>query len=231
MEPKPFDEAFLKYSDVTLTLVESELTIESSYNSDLKFDELAEREIVSMAKLDPSAVSYLYRQHYGAIHRYVNRRIGNAHDTNDIVAEVFMSMVRYLPRFRWTGVPFRCWLLVLTTTQINRWIRKRRFSSLWRSIDLSEPLMTEPPDKVDERLEPMRIALLALPLAFQTVLTLHYFEDLSVDTIAEIMNCRPGTVKSRMSRGRELLRRKYTLQEGNTDEQRTVGVVLDHIEV
>ncbi len=229
MEPKPFDEAFLKYSDVTLTLVESELTIESSYNSDLKFDELAEREIVSMAKLDPSAVSYLYRQHYGAIHRYVNRRIGNAHDTNDIVAEVFMSMVRYLPRFRWTGVPFRCWLLVLTTTQINRWIRKRRFSSLWRSIDLSEPLMTEPPDKVDERLEPMRIALLALPLAFQTVLTLHYFEDLSVDAIAEIMNCRPGTVKSRLSRGRELLRQKFTNPEENSDERRPIGNLLKRI--
>jgi len=34
-----------------------------------------------MATFDPLAISYLYRQHYGAIHRYVNRRVGNAHDT------------------------------------------------------------------------------------------------------------------------------------------------------
>lgn len=212
-------------------LKELELTIETKNNNALKLDELSEREVVILAKQDPLAISYLYRQHYGAIHCYVNRRIGNADDTNDIVAEVFMSMVRTLPRFRWTGVPFRCWLLVLTTTQINRWIRKRRFSNLWRSIESADQLMANQPDSVDERVEPIRKALLALPLTFQTVLTLHYFEDLSVDTIAEIMNCRPGTVKSRMSRGRELLRRKYTLQEGNTDEQRTVGVVLDHIEV
>ena len=185
-----------------------------------------------MAKTDPLAISHLYRQHYGAIFRYVNRRVGNSHDTNDIVAEVFMSMVRYLPRFRWTGAPFRCWLLALTTTQINRWIRKRRFSSLWRSVESSEQLMTNPPDFVDERLEPMRFALLALPLAFQTVLTLHYFEDLSIDAIAEIMNCRPGTVKSRLSRGRELLRRKFTNQEvKNSDERQPIGSVLKKFEV
>jgi RNA polymerase sigma-70 factor, ECF subfamily len=208
-----------------------ELTIETKNTIALKLEELSEYEVVTLAKQDPLAISYLYRQHYGAIHRYVNRRIGNADDTNDIVAEVFMSMVRYLPRFRWTGAPFRCWLLVLTTTQINRWIRKKRFSNLWRSVESTEQLMANPTVKEDERVEPMRKALLALPLTFQTVLTLHYFEDLSVDAIAEIMNCRPGTVKSRMSRGRELLRQKYTQHEGNTDEQRTVGIVLNHIKV
>ena len=142
-----------------------------------------------------------------------------------------MSMVRYLPRFRWTGAPFRCWLLVLTTTQINRWIRKRRFSNLWRSIDFSELLITEPTDIVDERLEIMQFALLALPLALQTVLTLHYFEELSIDAIAKIMNCRPGTVKSRLSRSRELLRQKFTNFEKNSDEQRPIGSLLRKFEV
>lgn len=212
-------------------LKELELTIETKNTNALKLEELSEYDVVILAKQDPLAISYLYRQHYGAIHRYVNRRIGNADDTNDIVAEVFMSMVRYLPRFHWTGAPFRCWLLVLTTTQINRWIRKRRFSNLWRSFESFEQLMANPSVTEDERVEPMRKALLALPLTFQTVLTLYYFEELSVDAIAEIMNCRPGTVKSRMSRGRELLRQKYTQHEGNTDEQRTVGIVLNHIKV
>ena len=206
---------------------ESELTIESNH----KFDELAEREIVNMAKTDSLAISYLYREHYGAIHCYVNRRIGNADDTNDVVAEVFMSMVRYLPRFQWTGAPFRCWLLALTTTQINRWIRRRRFSSLWRTIETCEQLMATSSEIVDERIEPMRSALLSLPLSFQTVLTLHYFEELSVDAIAQIMHCRPGTVKSRLSRGREMLRRKLTTPQENSNEQRSIGSLLKKFEV
>ncbi len=208
------------------------MTIEPLHNHDLQFAELTERQIVELAKSDPLAVSHLYREHYGVIHGYIHRRVGNLDDTNDIVAEVFMAMVRYLPRFRWTGAPFRCWLLVLSTTQINRWIRKKRFSNLWRSIESSEQLATPSPDAIDERLEPTRRALLALPLAFQTVLTLHYFQDLSVDNIAEMINTRPGTVKSRLSRGRELLRKKLSNQEEKyTDERRPIGSAFKRFEV
>lgn len=185
-----------------------------------------------LAKEDPQALSYLYQQHYAGIYSYVGRRVGNPDDTKDIVAEVFLSMVRYLPRFRWTGAPFRCWLLVLATTQINRWIRKRRFSSLWRSLETSEPLPGHETIVRDERLEPMRRALLELPLAFQTAITLHYFEDLPVDAIAKIMNCAPGTIKSRLSRGREMLRQKFTKQEERrSDERRSIGNVFKKYEV
>ena len=208
------------------------MTIEAPSKRDWRLDELDEREVVQMAKTDPLAVSYLYRQHYVAIHRYVGRRVGNTHDTNDIVAEVFMSMVRYLPRFQWTGAPFRCWLLVLTTTQINRWIRKRRFSSLWRPIESFEQMAAFQTLDRDEQQETIRKALFALPLAFQTVLTLHYFEDLSVDAISEIMSCRPGTVKSRLSRARELLRKKFTYhEEKNADERRPIGSLFKKFEV
>lgn len=196
------------------------------------FDELSEQEVVRRATSDPLAISYLYRKHYGAIYAYVNRRIGNAHDTSDIVSEVFMAMVRYLPRFRWTGAPFRSWLLVLTTSQINRWIRKRRFFSLWRSVDSTDEPAMSPSNEVDERVEPMRRALLALPIAIQTALTLHYFEELTIEAIAEIMNCRPGTVKSRLSRGRDMLRHKFTNNEELLkDERRPIGSVLKKFEV
>ena len=91
--------------------------------------------------------------------------------------------------------------------------------------------MANPTELVDERLEPMRNAILALPCAVQTALTLYYYEDLSIDAIGEIMNCRPGTVKSRLSRGKELLRNKFTNSEENSDQQRPVGSVLKKLEV
>jgi RNA polymerase sigma-70 factor (ECF subfamily) len=210
---------------------EPELALKSLQTNETDFGDLSEQAIVELAKSDPLAMSYLYRQHYASIHRYVNRRIGSVHDTNDIVSEVFMTMVRYLPRFRWTGAPFRCWLLVLTTTQINRWIRKRRFFSLWRSVHVLEPSADGSSDALDPRLEPVRQALIELPLAFQTALTLYYFEDLSVESIAEIMKCRPGTIKSRLSRGRELLRGKMIQTEGEGDAQRSSRELLKRIEV
>ena len=58
---------------------------------------------------------------------------------------------------------------------------------------------------VSER-EALRQALLALPIRQRTALVLRFYEDLSEAETAEVMRCRPGTVKSLVSRGKEALR-------------------------
>ncbi len=200
---------------------------------ELRFANIDERQLIDAAKVDSGALSVLYRRYYSGIFGYVKRRIGNDHDTNDIVSEIFMSMVHLLPRYRWTGAPFQCWLLRLATTQLNRWVRKRKFSKFWHSIDEHQVPFCDPDERVDERLEMIRQSMLALPCRFQTVLALHYFEELSVDAVAEVLNCRSGTVKSRLSRGREILRRK--LESMNTrekhDERRRTGILSGKVEI
>ncbi len=52
----------------------------------------------------------------------------------------------------------------------------------------------------------VRTVLLTLPLPYQTTVALHYLEEMSLKEIAQVLNCSVGTVKSRLSRGRELLR-------------------------
>ncbi len=198
-----------------------------------RFASLDERELIDAAKTDSQALAVLYRKHYAGIFGYVQRRIGNDHDTNDIVSEIFMSMVRSLAQFRWTGAPFRCWLLRLATTQINRWVRRRRFSMFWQSIDERQIPFTDAHEPIDERLELVRQSMLALPCRFQSVLSLHYFEELSIDEIASVLACRPGTIKSRLSRGRELLRKKIERlnTRENDDERRSIGILPERVEI
>ncbi len=62
--------------------------------------------------------------------------------------------------------------------------------------------------------ERVRLVLLTLPPRYQTVLTLHYFEGLSLEEIAASVGCRLGTVKSRLARGRTQLRQQLR-QEGS----------------
>ena len=59
-----------------------------------------------------------------------------------------------------------------------------------------------------ERQEIVRKALASLPQPFRTVVLLREIEGLSYEEIAEILGTATGTVKSRLMRGRELLRRK-----------------------
>ena len=51
-------------------------------------------------------------------------------------------------------------------------------------------------------------ALCSLPLMYRSVLHLFYFEDMSIDKICKVTRSKPGTVKSRLSRGRAILREK-----------------------
>jgi len=54
----------------------------------------------------------------------------------------------------------------------------------------------------------VRRAVAELPLAFREVIVLHYFEGLELADIAKILRVPIGTVKSRLARAREQLRRK-----------------------
>jgi RNA polymerase sigma-70 factor, ECF subfamily len=167
-----------------------------------------ERQLVERAKREPAALAMLYRTHYSAIYGYILRRVGSQHDADDLVAEVFLIMVRYLPRFRWSGAPFRSWLYRLATNQVNRWARRRRrlaqkqLSQL--SIDEVADMRQAGVPAAD--LEKAQLALLALPPRYQAVLSLHYLEEMPLAEVATVLGCRLGTVKSRLSRGREALR-------------------------
>ena len=165
-----------------------------------------ESELIQRAVSDPKAVAALYRRHHTAIAKYVRRRVGCCHEADDLVAETFLAMVKYLPRYRARGVPFRAWLYRLATTQVNRWVRRNRRSM--RSLAQGNlQLYSEDPKggQVDDA-EQVRVALMSLPPDLQTVLSLYYMEGLAVAEIAQVLKCAPGTVKSRLARGRKKMR-------------------------
>lgn len=191
-----------------------------------------EAALIAAARTDPEALSTLYRTHYSAIYGYVYRRLGKANDASDVAAETFLAMVQCLPRYRWTGAPFRAWLLRLATTQIYRWARKRRWFRFWGRIEEAEPPVVGDTSARDGRAEQLREALWKLPAHYQSVLALHYFEEQSLEAIGEILQCPVGTVKSRLSRGRELLKTELTFrEEENTHERRPTRWLPQRAEV
>ncbi len=166
-----------------------------------------EQELIARAGTDRRAFAVFYRRYYGEVARYVFRRTGDPHLTDDLVADVFLIALRTLPRFRFRGAPIRFWFLRIATNRLNRWARRERRRAAKR-------LEAEPIDAaVAESAAPSaseeaRLALLSLSAKHQTVLALHYLEGMPIAQIAMTLGCREGTVKSRLSRGREALRRR-----------------------
>ena len=170
----------------------------------------AEPDLVERTKHDRASFALLYRRHYAAIAGYIHRRVGDAHETEDLVSDVFLAAMRGLSKYQYRGVPFRAWLYRLATNTVNRWARRRRRWAL-RSLDgdgMPHDVASKESADGDLDLERVRLALLSLPPKFQTVLALHYLEGLKVEAVAEVVGCRVGTVKSRLSRARNALRER-----------------------
>lgn len=163
--------------------------------------------LIEEAKRDRAAFAVLYRRHYALIAGYVYRRVGDGHATEDLVAEVFLTALRYLPRYQHRGTPVKVWLYRIATTTVNRWARRerRRLQLLYeRYVNVQS--VAAPSASVHDA-DGTRLAMLTLNPKFQAVLALHYLEGLAVEEVAGAIGCRVGTVKSRLSRGREALRK------------------------
>ena len=174
--------------------------------------EAADKGLIERAKRDPKAFAVLYRQHYDPIAGHVYRRTGDPHATEDIVADVFLAAMRSIARFRYRGIPFRAWLFRIATNRVNRWARGRRRAALQAfQPDAGAEIAERATDRRQaEDGDLARRALLTLLPKYQSVLALHYLEEMGVKEIATVIGCRVGTVKSRLSRGREMLRERLT---------------------
>ncbi len=186
-----------------MTLAAQSLTGDEAIERD------AEERLIEDAKRDREALGELFRQHYAAIHQFVHRRVGNPQDADDVVSEVFLAMVKNIHRFQYRGIPFRAWLYRLATSQLSRWARRRRRWAMQQSYNMSK-LEDAQNDDTPLDSEMVEIVLLTLPIRIQTVFTLYYLAELSTKEIAEVLNCRLGTVKSRLSRGRTMMRQRLS---------------------
>ncbi len=179
-----------------------------------------EQELVDRAKTDPQAFGILFDRYYPAIFGYTLRRVGKWNDAQDISSEVFLKAYKALWRYHWTGVAFSSWLYKIATNEIGMYFRRagRAPVSLNQLLDENgfEPVSSE--SLIAEKLEAERqlerhhdflaacSRIASLPLKYQHVITLRFFEGKTIKTIAEILGKKEGTVKSLLSRGLQRLR-------------------------
>ena len=151
------------------------------------------------------------------------------HDAQDVVQEAFLRALRYIGGFR--GDNARGWVLQVVRNTCWTWLKENRPADVVPLGDEEDgnvhepaaPAAEEPPALAMRRADRAQInrAIAALPCAFREVLVLRELEDLSYNEIARIADIPVGTVMSRLSRARGLLRQ--ALQPGARPLLRTVG--------
>lgn len=130
---------------------------------------------------------------------------------DDLSQEVFLKVYEALPNFRFES-SFYTWLYRITVNRSRDELRKRKVRRFFPFQSLDESSSKEVEDKT--RVEPhssevhdlITNGLKALPEKFRIPIILKDIDGMSYEEIAEIMECEIGTVKSRLSRGRTMLR-------------------------
>ena len=140
------------------------------------------------------------------------RLTANYHNAQDLTQEVFLIAYKEYPKFRGESDVFT-WLYRIAvnhhrrfarTMKVKRWLG---FSEVEDSDQIPDPRMESLVEQNEEQQAVSR-AVASLHEEFKETVLLYYFEDKDCDNIARILNCSPGTVKSRLWRGRKMLARK-----------------------
>ncbi len=174
---------------------------------------------------DQHAGATLFERHYDGIHRFFASKVPHAAD--DLVQRTFLACLEARDRFRGDS-SLRTYLFGIAHNTLRHFLRGREQSEapLDSAMVSAAELAPGPATMLGQRQE-QRLLLRALrhiPLDYQLVLELHYWEQQSTSEIAEITGLPVGTIKTRLRRGRQLLQEQIAaLAESTEERESTLG--------
>ncbi|HQX55580.1 MAG TPA: sigma-70 family RNA polymerase sigma factor [Pyrinomonadaceae bacterium] len=172
---------------------------------------------------DAAAFDEFVDKYSGDVFSLLYRLTENADDAAELTQETFLNAFRSMSKFRGES-GLKTWLFRIAVNESrNRfrwWKRRKRDRTISLDATIGDSEMTLSDTIADRGLSPegealarerraaLNSALLDLPIAFREAVILCDIEGLTYDETALALDIGIGTVKSRISRGREELRRR-----------------------
>lgn len=140
-----------------------------------------------------------------ALYRISRSMLRNEADCEDAVQTAILRAYEKLSTLK-NEEYFRTWLVRILINVCNKRLNERK-----RIVDIDEyqaqTTASVPSDEVGTE---VRMALEALPVKIRQAMVLFYIEDFSIEEIRRTLGIPAGTVKSRLSKGRQLMREKLS---------------------
>jgi len=172
----------------------------------------------------------IVEDHSARVYRLAYRLTGNAHDAEDLTQEVFVRVFRSLHTYQ-PGT-FEGWLHRITTNLFLDSARRKsriRFDALPEDADnrLPSPVATPDAAYLNQTFDAdVEAALASLSPEFRAAVVLCDVEGLSYEEIADVLDLKMGTVRSRIHRGRAMLRSALAHRAPSAGRVRVAGPLL-----
>ncbi len=182
-------------------------------------DALIKERINQVLKGDHNAFGEIVEIYKDKVFQICFRMLGNRQEAEDLAQEAFVRAYVNIRSFNIT-MKFSTWLYrIATNLCIDRLRKKKPDYYLDAEVAGTEGLnmysqiasdMAKPEEEVEslELQETIQVEIMKLPDKYRSVIVLKYIEELSLKEISEILDLPVGTVKTRIHRGREALRKQ-----------------------
>lgn len=168
--------------------------------------------VATLKEGDITALEKIYSVYAEPIYNLALRMLGTKEDGEDLLQDVFIIIFRKIKNYRGQGA-FKNWIYQIATNLCLDKIRRRKkiyFTQIYEDIipdensDIARKIET---DKVVQN------ALNTLPSTYRICLVMKDMQGLSYEEIARSLKMKIGTVKSNVSRARDIMRKKIKLEE------------------
>lgn len=180
---------------------------------------IVKKRIKQVLKGDQDAYAEVVEIYKDKIFQICYRMLGNRHEAEDIAQEAFLRAYININSFN-INLKFSSWLYRIATNLCIDRIRKKKPDyyldaevagtdglTMYSQIPAETRLPEEDVESLELR-DTIQKEISKLPEKYRTVIVLKYIEELSLNEISAILDIPLGTVKTRIHRGREALRKQ-----------------------
>lgn len=138
--------------------------------------------------------------------------LGNEHDTTDVLQETILSAYQNISKLKKPKF-FYTWLYRILINQCNKYLKEKHSHEVLLDFYQSNNKELEPFHDIPYLIE-------GLSEKYKIPILLYYQNGFTIKEIAEILNEPEGTIKSKLSRGRSLIKREYENNQGGSYSER-----------
>ena len=179
---------------------------------------------------DDTAFTELVKKYQKPVHALVWRKIGDFHIAEEITQDTFLKAYQGLAGLK-KPQSFASWLYVIAANNCSTWLRKKRVrtqpleetsNSQSGKATYSQYVIEENErTAVEAQREVVKKLLAKLPESERTIITLHYFSEMSSAEIGAFLGVSANTIRSRLRRAQQRLQKEETM----------IREALDHFQI
>jgi RNA polymerase sigma-70 factor (ECF subfamily) len=176
--------------------------------------------LLRAAKGDEDAFTLVYRRHQAPIYRFALRMTGSAWAAEEIVQDVFMTLIRDPKKYDARLGTVSAFLYGVARNRVLKYrerlprevaLEEKNEDGTGPGVILKDTVTPAVWAEKRERSAQVRAAVLELPDEFREAVVLCELQDMSYEEAAAIIGCPIGTIRSRLHRGRTLLLAKLEI--------------------